>query len=60
MTPSPSQEVALERWLRKRYELAIQPPRTHRKNQNPKWNDDEWFEKKFGDPAYYNRVNGLE
>ena len=28
-------------------------------DQNPKWSDDLWFEKKYGDPDYYTRIKGL-
>jgi hypothetical protein len=35
------------------------PPAGHEKNQNPKWSDDRWFEKRYGDPDYYSRVKGL-
>jgi hypothetical protein len=35
------------------------PPARHQKVQNPKWTDDAWFEKRYGDPDYYNRIQGL-
>ena len=41
--------------LRKR-----KPPSPRQINQNPKWNDDRWFEKRYGDPDYYSRVKGLK
>ena len=34
-------------------------PGSHEKYQNPKWSDDTWFEKRYGDPGYYSRVKGL-
>jgi len=34
-------------------------PVDHRRNQNPKWTNDTWFEKRYGDPNYYSRVKGL-
>ena len=34
-------------------------PASHKIYQNPKWNDDTWFEKRYGDPGYYTRVKGL-
>lgn len=49
--------------LGKRKEAAdrqrCQVPAGHRKNQNPKWSDDMWFEKRYGDPGYYSRIKGL-
>ena len=34
-------------------------PASQKKCQNPKWNDDSWFERRYGDPGYYSRVKGL-
>jgi len=63
MTLPPMQEAFLESWLKKRKEGPLlpkrKPPATNRKGQNPKWNDDAWFEKRYGDPYYYKRVKGL-
>ena len=36
-----------------------QAPTRYQKVQNPKWTDDAWFEKRYGDPEYYTRVKGL-
>jgi hypothetical protein len=36
-----------------------QPPARYQKVQNPKWTDDAWFEKRYGDPDYYSRIKGL-
>ena len=57
----PAEETFLEKWLKKRKELVAprRRPLTDQKNQNPKWTDDTWFEKKYGDPDYYTRIKGL-
>jgi hypothetical protein len=59
----PIQESLLEDWLKKRKgPVALRrpkPPVGHHKVENPKWNDDTWFEKRYGDPEYYSRVRGL-
>lgn len=34
-------------------------PTGHQKHENPKWSDDSWFEKRYGDPDYYYRIKGL-
>lgn len=36
------------------------PTCSNQKDRNPKWKDDEWFEKQYGDPDYYKRVKGLD
>ena len=36
------------------------PPGGSQKNPNPKWKDDAWFEKQYGDPNYYKRIKGLD
>jgi hypothetical protein len=63
MPLTPIQQITLERWLRKRLEpLASrkrQAPSKPKAGQNPKWNDDAWFEKRYGDPEYYTRVKGF-
>jgi len=64
MSLSPEQESFLESWLKKRSE-PIDPKRrklhsTGQKSPNPKWNDDAWFEKEYGDPDYYKRIKGLD
>jgi hypothetical protein len=63
MPSKPTLESFLENWLKKRMEPVDlrrrKPPAERRKNQNPKWNDDLWFEKEHGDPDYYKRVKGL-
>jgi hypothetical protein len=57
-------ESPLESWLRKHRGPVVprnrQLPSKHQKDQNPKWNDDAWFEKQYGDPHYYDRVKGLD
>jgi hypothetical protein len=56
----PTQKSLLEDWLKKPVDLPKRkPPCAHPINQNPKWSDDKWFEKKYGDPDYYKRVRGL-
>jgi hypothetical protein len=58
----PIPESPLERWLTKRQQPALPKRRTEGKAakvQNPKWNDDKWFEQRYGDPDYYSRVKGL-
>jgi hypothetical protein len=54
MPLTPIQEVIFERWLRKRLEPVLprkrQIPSKPKTNQNPKWTDDTWFEKRYGDP----------
>lgn len=46
------QEEAVDRARRK-------PPTGHQRHENPKWSDDSWFEKRYGDPDYYRRIKGL-
>jgi len=36
------------------------PSSSNQRDQNPKWKDDEWFEKRYGDPNYYKRIKGLD
>ncbi len=64
MPPKPKLEFFLEDWLKRRKEPVVPEKRKPlvgpRKGQNPKWNDDTWFEKRFGDPDYYNRIKGLD
>ena len=59
----PTQEVRQEHWLKKDKEPVDlrkrKPPGGHEKHQNPKWSNDRWFEKRYGDPDYYSRVKGL-
>jgi len=56
-------DSALEQWLTQRQEPAALPKRRTAgkpaKVQNPKCNDDKWFEQRYGDPGYYSRVKGL-
>lgn len=60
MPPTPTQNSLLENWSKKLVDLRKRkPPGGHEKNQNPKWSDDRWFEKRFGDPHYYSRIKGL-
>jgi hypothetical protein len=63
MSHTPTQESFLENWLKRRQgPVALRrrkPVGAERKGQNPKWSDDAWFEKKYGDPDYYNRIKGL-
>ena len=58
-----TQEVLLESWLKKQKQGVDlprrKPPTGHHKHKNPKWSDDTWFEKRFGDPDYYHRIKGL-
>jgi hypothetical protein len=60
MRLTPIQKSLLENSLRQRKEAADlrkrQLPSGERKGQNPKWWDDAWFERKFGDPTYYTRI----
>jgi hypothetical protein len=64
MPLTPIQESILESWLRKQQEPVVprrlQTPGRHQKDKNPKWSDDAWFEKRFGDPDYYKRIRGLD
>ena len=63
MPLDPTQESYLENWLKKRSAPVgmkkLKPQSTDRKGQNPKWNDDAWFEKRYGDPNYYKRIRGV-
>jgi len=64
MPLTPIQESFLNNWLKRRKgPVALprrQPTLRDQKNQNPKWSDDTWFEKKYGDPDYYKRIKGLD
>jgi hypothetical protein len=58
----PTQKSLLENWLKERKEpvdLRRRKLPAGQKVQNPKWTDDAWFEKRYGDPGYYSRVKGL-
>jgi len=61
---TPSQKSLLENWLNIRREPADLRERKssagQRKGQNPKWTNDTGFERRYGDPDYYNRVKGLD
>jgi hypothetical protein len=63
MPDLPTPEFFLKQWLKKRSQRAdlqrSKTPSGNRNEANPKWNDDKWFEKKYGDPDYYKRVKGL-
>ena len=63
MPLDPTQESFLQSWWNKRNGRAglgvRKPPSKDQKGQNPKWNDDAWFEKRYGDPDYYKRIRGL-
>jgi hypothetical protein len=57
---TPTQKSLLENWSKKPVDSRKRkPPGGQEKNQNPKWSDDRWFEKRYGDPDYYIRVKGL-
>jgi hypothetical protein len=65
MPLTPQQEAFLTRWLKKRKAPTIErrnptPPCSQQKDPNPKWSDDAWFEERYGDPDYYNRIKGLD
>jgi hypothetical protein len=61
-----TQEEFLARWLKKQKgpralrNYTPPSPSSIKKEPNPKWNDDEGFEKQFGDPDYYKRIKGLD
>jgi len=55
-----TQEVVLEDWLKKPIDLKRKSPGAHQTDKDAKWTDDAGFEKRYGDPEYYKRVNGLE
>jgi hypothetical protein len=58
---TPTQESAQEDWSKRPVDPRKRtPPGSHQANQNPKWRDDEGFEKRYGDPRYYTRVKGLD
>ena len=62
MSQTPLSDSFLEAWLKKHKaprDPAPKRPITHGNNTNPKWNDDAWFEKRYGDPDYYTRIKGL-
>lgn len=60
MPLTPTQKSLLENWSKGPVaSRKHKPPSGHEKNQNPKWSDDRWFEKRYGDPNYYSRVKGL-
>jgi hypothetical protein len=54
-TPTPSSGSQKEP-----IEQAVPNPTSIQKHQNPKWKNDEWFEKQYGDPDYYKRIKGLD
>ena len=59
------QKAFLTRWLEKQKAPTAKrrnptPPCGQQKVPNPKWTDDAWFEERYGDPAYYNRIKGLD
>ena len=56
---TPTQNSFVEDWLKKRKQPTVLRKRIATKDQNPKWIDDRWFEERYGDPAYYNRIKGL-
>ncbi len=57
---NPTQHPLLEKWSKGPVDLRKRkPPSARQINQNPKWSDDTWFEKRYGDPDYYSRVKGL-
>jgi hypothetical protein len=65
MPLTPTQEAFLAKWLKKektpRAPRNRTPPSSSKPNDpNPKWSDDTWFEKQYGDPGYYKRVKGLD
>jgi len=64
MPLKPLDETTLESWLKKRrtpiVPLKRPSPGKPQKDPNPKWSDDGWFEKQYGDPHYYDRVKGLD
>ncbi|MFY9727056.1 MAG: hypothetical protein WB579_08830 [Bryobacteraceae bacterium] len=60
MPLTPTQNSLLENWSKEPVDLRRRKsPAEQRKGQNPKWTDDTWFEKRYGDPDYYSRVKGL-
>ena len=63
MQLTPAQVLSAEDSLKKQKEPAViqRPIGLHRtyKQPSPKWLDDAWFEKRYGDPDYYNRIKGL-
>jgi hypothetical protein len=60
MPLTPTQKSLLESWAKEPVDLRKRkPPGGHEKHQNPKWSNDRWFEKRYGDPDYYSRVKGL-
>lgn len=66
MALTPEQEAFLEQWLKRRAsgkELGgpqrRKPSAKNLKKQNPKWSADSWFEARYGDPDYYDRIKGL-
>jgi hypothetical protein len=63
MSLTPIQEAFLAKWLKKHSGPTAMPtrkPRCYKNAPNPKWNDDKWFEKQYGDPDYYKRIKGLD
>jgi hypothetical protein len=57
---TPTQNSLLENWSKGLVDLRKRKPSSARQiNQNPKWSDEKWFEKRHGDPDYYSRVKGL-
>jgi hypothetical protein len=63
MELTPTQEAFLKGWLKKRNSPDLPKRKAlggNQKERSLKWNDDSWFENRYGDPDYYKRVNGLE
>jgi hypothetical protein len=64
MELTPTQESFVKGWLKRRKAPVDLPKRKaldgNQKKRSLKWNDDSWFENRYGDPDYYKRVNGLE
>ena len=59
-----TQNSFLEGWLKKRMKPVdlqrIKPSVRPHKDQSLKWSDDAWFEKVYGDPHYYDRIEGVD
>jgi hypothetical protein len=64
MPPKSMQEKFIARWLEKQKSPHAARSRAlapgGKQKANPKWSDDNWFEKRYGDPGYYKKVKGLE
>ena len=61
--PEETISVASQNGLLKQKEAVDRPRRKppcgHQRYESPKWSDESWFEKRFGDPEYYHRIKGL-